>query len=98
MSQALVQPDARRDLAHLRAPRSTTAQAQRQRDVLSDRERRHQIEGLKDEPDPRAPQDGPPPLAELRQVGVPERDGAGGGPVKSRRMFRNVLLPDPDGP
>ena len=74
MAQAFVQPDPRRDLAHLRAPRTATVQAQRQADVLGDRERGHQVEGLKDEPDPLAPEDRQPPLAQPRQVDVAERD------------------------
>ncbi len=35
VAQALVQPDPRRDLAHLRAPRAATVEAQRQADVLA---------------------------------------------------------------
>ena len=43
-------------------------------------------------------QDRQPPLAELRQLGVPERDGAGGGSVESGRHVQERALPDPDGP
>ena len=98
VAQALLQPDPRGDFAHLRAPRAATVQAQRQADVLGDRERRHQVEGLEDEPDPLAPQDRQPPLAEPRQVSVAERDGAGGGPVEPRRNVQERALARPRRP
>ena len=68
------------------SPRRSAAavQPQRQRDVLRDRERGQEVEGLEDEADPLAPQDRQPPLAESGQVGVAERDGAGGGTVEPR--------------
>ena len=98
VAQAFVQPDPRRDLAHLRAPRTATVQAQRQADVLGDRERGHQVEGLKDEPDPLAPEDRQPPLAQPRQVDVPERDAARGGPVQPRRHVQERALARPRRP
>ena len=99
MAQALVEPDPRRDLAHVRAPRPAAVEAQRQADVLGDRERGQQVEGLEDEADPLAPQDRQPPLAEPRQVGVAERDGAGGGPVEPRRHVAGTCsCPSPTGP
>ena len=84
VAQALLEPDARCNLAHGRAPRAAAVQAHRQGDVLRDRERRQQIEGLEHEPDPLAPQDGQAALAQPRQVGVAERDGAGSRPVEPR--------------
>ena len=68
VAQALVEPDPRGDLAHLRAPRAAAVEAQRQADVLGDRQRRHQVEGLEDEADALAPQDRQPPLAEPGEV------------------------------
>ena len=99
VAQALLQPDARGDLAHRRAPRAATVEAQRQADVLSDGERGQQVEGLKDEPDPLAPQDRQPPLAQSpparcrRARPCPEV-----GRSSPAATFRNVLLPEPDGP
>ena len=92
VAQAVLEPDPRRDLAHGRAPRAAAVQPQRQADVLRDRERGQQVEGLEHEPDPLAPQDRQPPLAEPRQVGVAERDGAGGGPVEPRRDVEERAL------
>ena len=92
VAQAFLQADPRGDLAHLRAPWAPTVEAQRQGDVLGDRERRHQVEGLKDEPDPLASEDRQPPLAETREVGVPERDGARGRTVQPRRHVQERAL------
>ena len=84
VAQSLLQPNPSRDLAHRRSSRTVTVQAQRQADVLGDRERGQQVEGLEDEPDPLAPQDRQPPLAQPRELGVAERHGARGGPVQPR--------------
>jgi hypothetical protein len=54
--------------------RSATVQAQRQGNVLGDGERWQQVEGLEYEPDPLTPQDRQPPLAQVRQVGIAERN------------------------
>ena len=98
VAQALVEPDPRRDLAHLRAPGTAAVQAQRQADVLGDRERRHQVEGLEDEPDPLAPQDRQPPLAEPARSVSPSATVPEVGRSSPAATFRNVLLPEPDGP
>ena len=74
VAQALLQPDPGGDLTHGRASRPATVQAQRQGNVLGDGERWQQVEGLEYEPDPLTPQDRQPPLAQLRQVGVAERN------------------------
>ena len=92
MAQALLQPNARRDVADGRAPRAAAIEAQRQGDVLGDRERGQQVEGLEHEPDALAPQDRQAPLAEACQVGVAERDGAGGRPVESGRDVEERAL------
>ena len=98
VAQAFLQTDPRGDFAHLRAPRAATVQPQRQTDVLGDRQRRHQVEGLEDEPDPLSPQDRQPPLTEPRQVNVTERDGAGGRPVKPSGNMKERALARPRGP
>jgi len=92
VAQALLQPHARRGLAHRRAPRTVTIQPQRQPDVLSDRKRRQQVERLKHEADPLAPQDRQPPLAQPRQLGIAQSDGARGRPVQPGRHIQKRAL------
>ena len=72
--------------------RPATVQAQRQGNVLGDGERWQQVEGLEYEPDPLAPQDRQPPLAQVRQVGIAERNAPGGGPVQPRRHVQECAL------
>ena len=83
VSQTLLEPDSCRDRPHGATLCATAVQAQRQRDVLHDCQRGHQVEGLEDEPDPLASEDRQAPLAESREVGAGEGDGAGGGPIQS---------------
>src|SRR2546423_10104474 len=66
--------------------------AHRQADVLSDRQRGHQVEGLEDEPDPLAAQDRQPSLAQLRQLGVAQRDRAGRWAVEAGRNVQEGAL------
>ena len=95
VAKAIVKSDPGRDLTHRRTARPAPVEPQRQGDVLRHRERREQIEGLKDEADPFAPQQCQPPLAQAGQVGVAERDGARGGPVQPRRDVQERALPRP---
>src|SRR5690349_11411921 len=92
VAQALLEPDPGGDLTHGRAPRPAAVQAQGQGNVLCDGERRQQVEGLEDEPDPLTPQDRQPPLAEVRQVDTAQGNASGGGPVQPRRHDQECAL------
>ncbi len=62
---------------------SAVVEFERQSDVLFDRERGHEVEGLEDESDPATAQGGEIVVAQLRDLLVAEVDRAGGGPVES---------------
>ena len=76
MAQALLESHAHGDLAYCRVPYAAAVEAQRQADVLGDRQRRQQIERLKDEADPFTAQNRQAPLAEIPQLGLAQRHHA----------------------
>src|SRR4029079_540843 len=55
-------------------------------------ERRQQVKGLEDEPDPLTPQDRQTPLAEVGQVDTAEGDASRGWPVHVRRHVQECAL------
>ncbi len=98
MAQALLKPDACRNVADRRARQPAAVKAQREGDVLGDRERGQQIERLEDEADPLAPQNRQPrSLSRARSVS-PSATVPAVGRSSPAATFRNVLLPEPDGP
>ena len=69
----------------------------RQGDVLGCRQRRDEIERLKDEPDGFPPEPAQRILAERREVGVAEVDGARCGSIETRRALQERALAGPGG-
>ena len=99
MAQPVAEADALCDRAHVGAPRAPAVEAQRQPDVLRDRQRRHQVERLEHEADALAAQDRQAALAELAQIDVAERNRARRRPVEAGRdVQERALARIPTGP
>jgi hypothetical protein len=73
-------------------------EAQRQADVLATVSVGSRLKAWKTKPIRSHQKDREPPFVQSRQVGVAERDGPEVGWSTPAARFRNVLLPDPDGP
>ena len=86
------QADALDDLARPCAVRAAAREPQREADVLLDRQRRQQIEGLEDEADALAPERRALRLAEAADVDASEPDAAGGRRVQAGRAVQERAL------
>src|SRR3954454_22394649 len=93
MPQALAQAGALHDLLHPALVDPAGAEAQRQNDVLSDRQRRQQVERLEDEPDALTPQFGEAGLALAREADAAKRHVARTRSVESGGGAQEAALP-----
>ena len=93
MTQALAETNALCSGAKLGAPRAAAVEAQREPDVLGDRQRRHQVERLEHEADALATEDRQPPFAEFPEIDITERNRARRRPVEAGRDVQERALP-----
>ncbi len=92
MAEPLGQADALHDVADQALVRPLSGQLQRQGDVLHDRQRGQQVEGLEDEADPVAAQLGQLGVVQAGEVGAADGDRAGGGLDQSRGAVQEGAL------
>ncbi len=92
MGEAVVDPDRRDDLTEPLTVRLLPGDRQREEDVLLRGERRDEVEGLEDEPDPAAAQHREVAVVECAQFGVADEDPAFGEIVEPGEAMQQCGL------